>query len=222
MSQAMKPIHDARLAAHSNISKAQERNKRSYACRTNHSAAPTADKKATAAEKGKSHVPPVLVHPDGTIQSLAREPYSPPAEPNATDFAPIFTPALAAAPRFIGQPPTLPPAAARPPPTTPTVTPMAVRTSVPTALEAGPSEAGPSNPLADRHAVQPGDFVMVRKHEKVRKSGNKHGKLADKVHGPYILHHFTDSSRQVAILQDAANNIYKQRAADLSVYRGTR
>ncbi|DBA86910.1 TPA: hypothetical protein ACH3X2_005313 [Trebouxia sp. C0005] len=84
------------------------------------------------------------------------------------------------------------------------------------------SEAGPSAPSADCHAVQPGKFVMVKKHEKVRKSGNKHGKLADKVHGPYILHHFTDSSQQVAMLQDAADNFDKQRTADLRIYCGTR
>ncbi|KAL0027752.1 hypothetical protein WJX77_002875 [Trebouxia sp. C0004] len=78
---AMEPIHAARIAAHSNISQAQERNKRSYARRTNHSAEPTASRKLTAEEKEAS-------------------------------------------------------------------------------------EAGPSAPRADRHAVQPGDFVMVKKHEK--------------------------------------------------------
>ena len=78
--QGMRPTHTARIAAHNNIGQAQERNKRSYARRTNHSAAPTAASQPTAEDKGKSHVPPVLVRPDGTIQSLAAEPYSPPAE----------------------------------------------------------------------------------------------------------------------------------------------
>ena len=178
----MRPIHTARIAANNNIGQAQERNKGSYACKTNHSAAPTAASKPTAEDKGKSHVPPVLVRPDGTVQSLAAEPYSPPAEAAATDFTPTFTPALQAAPIFIGQPPTPPPAAALPLPTAPVVTPTAARPLAPDA-----SEAGPSAPPADRYAVQLEDFVMVRKHEKVRRSGNKHGKLADKAHGPYLL-----------------------------------
>ena len=69
--QAMEPIHAARITAHGNIRQAQERNKRSYARRTNRSAAPAAASKPTAQEKGKSHVPPVLIRPDGTIQSFA-------------------------------------------------------------------------------------------------------------------------------------------------------
>ena len=39
-----------------------------------------------------------------------------------------------------------------------------------------------------QHAMQIGDFVLVKKHEKVRVSGNKRGKLASKVDGPFILH----------------------------------
>ncbi len=112
------------------------------------------------------------------------EPYSPTAETAVTELMPSFTPALENAPSLIGQP-TTPHAAA--------VTPTAAPTSAYLSAEA--SEAGPSAPRADRHAVQPGDFVMVKKHEKVRRSGNKDGKLADKVYGPYILHHFTDSSQ---------------------------
>ena len=103
----MEPIHVARIAVHSNISKAQERHKSRYGPKSKHSAAPTAGNKPTAADKGKSHVPLVLVHPDGTLQFLAAEPYSPPA----LDFGLIFTPALAATPRFLGHPLT-PPAAA--------------------------------------------------------------------------------------------------------------
>ncbi len=192
------------------ISQAQERNKRRYACRTNRSVAPAPASKATAEEKGKSHVPPVLIRPDGTIQSLAPEPYSSTAEKAVTELMPSFTPALESAPRFIGQP-TTPPAAA--------VNPTAAPTSA--YLPAEASQAGPSAPRADRHAVQPGDFVMVKKHEKVCKSGDKHGKLADKVHGPHILHYFTDSSQQVAVLQDAADNLYKHLTADPCIY-GTR
>ncbi|DBB05630.1 TPA: hypothetical protein ACH3X1_012247 [Trebouxia sp. C0004] len=56
--QAMEPIHAARIAAHSNISQAQERNKRSYARRTNHSAAPTAARKLTTEEKEASEAGP--------------------------------------------------------------------------------------------------------------------------------------------------------------------
>ncbi|KAL0027857.1 hypothetical protein WJX77_010987 [Trebouxia sp. C0004] len=76
--------------------------------------------------------------------------------------------------------------------------------------------------ISDRGGHGARSFVMVKNHEQVRKSGNKHGKLANKVHGPYILHHFTDSSQQVAVLQDAADKLYKQRAAGLCIYRGTR
>ena len=57
-------------------------------------------------------------------------------------------------------------------------------------------------------------LFQVRKHEKVRRSGHKHKRLADKGHGPCTLHHFIDDCKQLAILHDAADDLHKQRTAD--------
>lgn len=113
-------------------------------------------------------------------------------------------------------------------PAAPTSTPSfanPVPTLEPSMALAGPSTsvapiiAVPTNP-AHTPSVQIGDFVLVRKHEKVRTSGNRKGKLADKVEGPFVLHTFTDASKLVAVLVDAEDHYFKKRTADLCVYRG--
>ena len=98
------------------------------------------------------------------------------------------------------------------------------------ALKPSMALAGPSTSVATIIAVpttpactpsvQVGDFVLVRKHEKVRTSGNRKGKLADKVDGPFMLHAFTDASKLVAVLVDAEDSYLKKRTADLCVYKG--
>ena len=100
----------------------------------------------------------------------------------------------------------------------------------PPALEPSMALAGPSTSVAPiitaptipayTPSVQVGDFVLVRKHEKVRTSGNRKGKLADKVEGPFMLHAFTDASKLVAVLVDAEDSYFKKRTADLCVYKG--
>ena len=102
-------------------------------------------------------------------------------------------------------------------------------TPVPT-LEPSMALAGPSTsvapiitvptPPAYTPSVQIGDFVLVCKHEKVRTSGNRKGKLADKVEGPFMLHAFTDASQLVAVPVDAEDHYFKKCTADLCVYKG--
>ncbi|KAL3131482.1 hypothetical protein ABBQ38_007789 [Trebouxia sp. C0009 RCD-2024] len=106
------------------------------------------------------------------------------------------------------------------------VAPPADHIPEPSMALATPSSSAAVTPIvtsvpASNTSVQVGDFVLVRKHEKVRTSGNKKGKLADKVDGPFILHAFTDAARLVAVLVDAEGTLFKKRTADLGVYRGT-
>lgn len=210
----MKPLHEARVPTHGSVGQAQARNIRSYARRTNWAVPPA--RAHTAKEKGKSHVPAVIVLPGEAKESAEAETHISSAEPLAglpsTPSVPIFAPstALETAPRFIGMPaaPVAPAPQAVPMPTAAVLPPAAV--AAPARPYAGapladsaPAVAGLSTPTpAASHTLQAGDYVLEKKHEKIRRTGDKTGKLADKVEGPFYLHSFTDDSRQIAYLHD--------------------
>ena len=260
--QNLQPLHEARMAAHSNIGQAQKVMKRKYARRNKHAVAGTdiastaapavvaptsatvaisspaavlppvnavfstaaaaVNSAAVAQDKGKSFERPYIVYPDGTKKYL--EETSCASAPAAAPYS--STPkhaALETAPRFIGQ-------------TTSSVdTPTKVVVSepvlgsasgtayaIPTAGAAVPTTlASTVTAPAARYAVQVGDFVVAKRHEKVRRDGNKVGKLATIVEGPFLLHSFTDETRQVAKVQDGNFDLYKYSTSHLSVYRGT-
>ena len=62
------------------------------------------------------------------------------------------------------------------------------------------------------------DFVVVKVHKLVRKEGDRKGKLAPKVEGPYRVAGFTDDSKQMAIFEDADGQTWTRGVADLSLW----
>ncbi len=216
---------EANKEAGSNIVIAGEKMKRNYARRTNHAATPRAasPESHTAEEKGKRHTP-------GFIVPKHTRPVTPSA--TLTAASPAASTAASLAAQFAAQHAVTAPAMPAPAVPMPALTPAISPGLAPLASAVAPaatSHVAPAAALpyaqapssADTCHVQKGDFVLVRKHEKVRKSGSKKGKLADKVTGPFLVHEFTDFTKRMTILQDAEGLLFKKPTSDLSVYRGT-
>ena len=192
----MTALHEVRTAALSNIAKAQDKQCRTYAARTRHAAKPDVVSPGMVApglDKGKSIALPATLH-------VA------PAQPTPA----MPTPAMQPVTRSV----------ATPAASTSSEPPLVLTQSAVNPMTAAVAHATVSaQPYLP--AVQVDDFVLVRKYEKVRTSGNKRGKLADKVEGPFILTAFTDASMLMAVLADAEGTLFKKRTADLCVYKGT-
>ena len=199
----MVQLHAARSDALTNISKAQDKQRRTYAARTNHGKDTSST--ATAAEKCKAVMPPATTTAAETDPVVMSTVKATAAEKGKAVMLPLAIPAaneITYTDAFVLVPPTPDPSLALAPAAAP------LSDSVPSSSTSPP-------PIAV------GQYVLVRKHEKVRTSGAKKGKLADKLDGPFLLNAYTDASYQMSILEDSNGMLFKKRSADVCLYHGT-
>lgn len=80
------------------------------------------------------------------------------------------------------------------------------------------SDAPSHSKRRNKTELQVDDFIVVKVHKLVRKEGDRKGKLAPKVEGPYMVAGFTDENKQVAIIKDADGQTWTRRVVDLSLW----
>lgn len=80
--------------------------------------------------------------------------------------------------------------------------------------------AGSKRSTSEANRVRAGDFVLVKVHARGRGTVKAYGKLAPKTEGPHYLASFTDSTEDMAVIEDAEGKSWKRKTSDLSIYAG--